>query len=99
MRSSRGARRPFAVLGPHVSRNGSVTVRAFLPGARAAVVSGSDGGALQAIRSSPIHPDGLWEGERPAGRTALAALAYRLRVTDAPGARPRSRTPTASRPA
>ena len=71
---------PFAVLGPHASRDGSVTVRAFLPGAgEVAVVA--DGGAFLAHPLKPIHPDGLWEG-KIAGRLPLA---YRLRVTDSAG--------------
>src|SRR3970040_379068 len=71
---------PFAVLGPHTSRDGSVAARAFLPGAgKVAVVA--DGGAFLAHPLKPIHPDGLWEGEI-AGRLPLV---YRLRVTDSAG--------------
>ena len=71
---------PFAVLGPHASRDGSVTVRALLPGAgEVAVVA--DGGALLAHPLKPIHPDGLWEGEIP-GRLPSV---YRLRLTDGAG--------------
>ena len=62
---------PFAVLGPHASRDGSVIVRAFLPGAgEVAVVA--DGGAFLAYPLKPIHPDGLWEGE--IAGTAAAGL-------------------------
>jgi len=71
---------PFAVLGPHASRDGSVTVRALFPGAgEVAVVA--DGGAGLAQSLKPVHRDGLWEGEI-AGRLPLA---YRFRVTDAAG--------------
>ena len=71
---------PFAVLGPHASRDGSITVRAFLPGAgEVAVVA--DGGAFRAYPLKSIHPDGLWEGEI-AGRLPPA---YHLRVTDGAG--------------
>ena len=71
---------PFAVLGPHPSRDGSMTVRAFLPGA-AEVAVVADGGAVLAPPLKPVHRDGLWEGKlakRP-------AAAYRLRVKDGRG--------------
>src|ERR1700687_3699272 len=71
---------PFAVLGPHASRDGSVTVRAFLPGA-AEVAVVADGSAFLAHPLKPIHRDGLWEG-MIAGRPPVA---YRLRVKDRGG--------------
>jgi 1,4-alpha-glucan branching enzyme len=69
---------PFAVLGPHAGDDGTVTVRAFLPAARAAAVRRPDG-AVTPLRS--IHPAGLWEGAVP----GAPPLAYRLRVVDAQG--------------
>ena len=69
----------FAVLGPHPGRDGTVSVRAFLPAARAAAVLLPDG-SITPLRS--VHPGGLWEGLVP-GRTL--PLAYRLRLVDDQG--------------
>src|SRR6266487_1201100 len=67
---------PFAALGPHAERDGSVTVRAFLPGAsEVAAVTGS--GAVPSHPLKLLHADGLWEGVIP-GRLPVS---YRLRVT------------------
>ena len=71
---------PFAVLGPHAARDGSVTVRVFLPGvAEVAVVA--DGDALLHHPLKPIHPGGLWEGKIAARPPA----AYRFSVKDSSG--------------
>ncbi|MBI2525000.1 MAG: 1,4-alpha-glucan branching protein GlgB [Candidatus Rokubacteria bacterium] len=75
---------PFSVLGPHRDAAGSLTIRAFLPGARA-VEAVAEGGAPP-HRLLALHPAGLWEGsipERAPGATA--PLRYRLRVTDGQG--------------
>mgnify|MGYP003297722265 CR=1 FL=1 len=90
---------PFAVLGPHASRDGSVTVRAFLPGA-AEVAVVAEGGAFLAHPLKPIHPDGLWEGEI-AGRLAAQAgasgsaisLTRNARANVAPAPRPQRNDP------
>src|SRR5213593_961704 len=65
---------PFGALGPHASRDGSVTVRAFLPGATE-VAAVTEGGLPHPLKL--LHPEGLWEGIVP-GRLPLT---YRLRVT------------------
>src|SRR4029453_5348215 len=65
---------PFAALGPHASRDSSVTVRAFLPGATE-VAAVTEGGLPHSLKL--LHPEGLWEGVIP-GRLPLT---YRLRVT------------------
>jgi len=70
---------PFGVLGPHPGRDGTVSVRAFLPAARAAAVLLPDG-SITPLRSA--HPGGLWEGELP-GRPR--PLVYRLRLVDDQG--------------
>src|SRR5260370_25675675 len=70
---------PFAVLGPHPSRDGSVTVRAFLPGA-AEVAVVPDGGPVLAPPLKPVHRDGLWEGKLAKRPPA----AYLLRNKDGP---------------
>jgi 1,4-alpha-glucan branching enzyme len=67
---------PFAALGPHAERDGSVTVRAFLPGAsEVAAVTGS--GAVPSHPLKLLHADGLWEGVIPGPHP----VSYRLRVT------------------
>src|SRR5262249_4642799 len=71
---------PFAVLGPHPTQDGSLSVRALLPGATEVTVL-VEGGALPAQPLKPIHADGLWEGMIP-GRLPIR---YRLRVTYADG--------------
>ena len=71
---------PFGVLGPHPGPSGVVTVRAFLPEAREAVLIPRDSsGPTQAL--SPIHSAGLWE----AVCTAAWPFVYRLRIIDAQG--------------
>src|SRR6266566_1137311 len=72
---------PFAVLGPHPSRDGSVTVRAFLPGAAEVAVVVADGGAVLAPPLKLVHRDGLWEAKLAKRPPA----AYRLRVKDGLG--------------
>src|SRR2546430_1342026 len=52
---------PFAVLGPHPSRDGSVTVRAFLPGAAEVAVVVADGGAGLAPPLKLVPGNGVWE--------------------------------------
>src|SRR5215468_2998690 len=71
---------PFAVLGPHPTQDGSLSVRALLPGATEVTVL-VEGGAIPAQPLKPIHADGLWEGMIP-GRLPIR---YRLRVTYADG--------------
>src|SRR5262245_39374751 len=71
---------PFAVLGPHPTEDGSLSVRALLPGATEVTVL-VEGGAVPAQPLKPIHADGLWEGMIP-GRLPIR---YRLRVTYADG--------------
>ena len=89
---------PFAVLGPHVCREGGATavaIRAFLPGA-----VGGRGPPRRArhrllARWQRLHPDGIFEATFP-GRAALFRL--RPRGDRRAGARRgRSRTPTGSR--
>jgi 1,4-alpha-glucan branching enzyme len=71
---------PFSVLGPHPGPDGVVTVRAFLPDAREAVLVPRDPSApTQAL--SPIHPAGLWESVC----AGAWPFAYRLRIIDAHG--------------
>ena len=69
---------PFAVLGPHATRDGTLSVRVLRPGARSVAVVLPDGSAT-ALRSR--NPVGFWEGEI---RGSLP-VAYRLRVVDEPG--------------
>ena len=73
---------PFAVLGPHRDRDGALTVRAFVPGARAVAVSGGDNGTAWSEPLAARDPAGLWEGRLPA---AVDARGYRLRITEADG--------------
>ncbi len=63
---------PFSVLGPH-ARNGGVSIRAFLPGARQALVLDA-GTGLQLGALEQLHADGFFEGWLP------APASYRLRV-------------------
>ncbi len=75
---------PFAVLGPHVAREGGATavaVRAFLPGAVAAQVRPGEPG-LGPREMQRLHPDGLFEATFP---DRAAPFRYRLAVTEAPG--------------
>jgi len=75
---------PFAVLGPHVCREGGATavaIRAFLPGAVAAEVRPGEPGLLTR-EMERLHPDGVFEATFP-GRAA--PFRYRLFVTDSPG--------------
>ena len=61
---------PFAVLGPHVDADGTLAVRAFLPGAASALV-------VAGARAWPLtrrNGEGFFEGP------AAAAAAYALRV-------------------
>ena len=76
---------PFAVLGPHRGAGDALTIRAFLPGARAVAVLGLDGVSKpRPLRA--VHPSGLWEATFPArGVGASAPAAYRLCVTEADG--------------
>jgi 1,4-alpha-glucan branching enzyme len=67
---------PFGVLGPHPGPNGSVTVRAFLPGAREVSVVPADSSDARSLER--IDPAGLWEGVVP----GTWPLSYRLRVSD-----------------
>ena len=71
---------PFGVLGPHRGEDGLVTVRVFLPEARAVAVIPLDSNVADR-QFSPLHPAGLWEAAVPAGWP----FAYRLRITDAQG--------------
>jgi 1,4-alpha-glucan branching enzyme len=75
---------PFAVLGPHVCRDGGATalaIRAFLPGASAVEIRPVEPGvAPRAMRR--LHEDGLFEAVFP---DRAAPFRYRLLVTDAPG--------------
>ncbi|HET7588521.1 MAG TPA: 1,4-alpha-glucan branching protein GlgB, partial [Gammaproteobacteria bacterium] len=50
---------PFALLGPHPSANGRVTVRVFLPDSIQLSLTGPRGGKLADCKR--IHPAGLWE--------------------------------------
>jgi 1,4-alpha-glucan branching enzyme len=75
---------PFAILGPHVCREGratSLAVRAFLPGALAVEVRPEDPG-LAPRAMERLHPDGVFEATFPGRATPFR---YRLAVTDAPG--------------
>ena len=69
---------PFAVLGPHAARDGTLSVRVLRPGARSVAVVLPDGSST-ALRSR--NPVGFWEGEI---RGSLP-VAYRLRVVDEQG--------------
>ena len=71
---------PFAVLGPHPSPDGGITVRVFMPGAAEVAVVVGDGASL-AHPLKPVHPDGLWEG-KIAGQLRGS---YRLSVRDRAG--------------
>ena len=73
---------PFAVLGPHAEADGSLVIRAFLPGARGVQVLPREGGDPIPMRRA--HADGFWEGRAPTRPdTTPASFVYRLRVTDA----------------
>ena len=71
---------PFAVLGPHVCREGGATavaIRAFLPGAVTAEVRPGESGVAPR-EMARLHPAGLFEATFP-GRAA--PFRYRLVVT------------------
>ena len=72
----RGARHgdPFSVLGPH-SQDGGVSIRAFLPGARQALVLDA-GSGLQLGTLEKQHADGFFEGLL----AVPAPASYRLQV-------------------
>jgi 1,4-alpha-glucan branching enzyme len=75
---------PFAVLGPHVSRENGATalaIRTFLPRALAVEVRPSEPG-LAPRQMARLHPDGLFEAMFP---ERVAPFRYRLAVTEAPG--------------
>ena len=75
---------PFAVLGPHAEADGSLVIRAFLPGARGVQVLPREGGDPIPMRRA--HADGFWEGRAPTRPdTTPASFVYRLRVTDGAG--------------
>jgi len=74
----------FAVLGPHVCREGGATalaIRAFLPGAVAVEVR-PDEPAVAPREMERLHPDGVFEATFP---ERAAPFRYRLAVTEAPG--------------
>ncbi|HET6725032.1 MAG TPA: 1,4-alpha-glucan branching protein GlgB [Gammaproteobacteria bacterium] len=50
---------PFALLGPHETPNGRITIRVFLPDATELSLIGPRGGRLADCKR--IHPAGLWE--------------------------------------
>src|SRR4029453_13529797 len=75
---------PFAVLGPHIGREGGATVvaiRAFLPGAVGVEVRPGEPG-LAPRPMERLHPDGIFEATFP---ERAAPFRYRLAVTEAPG--------------
>lgn len=75
---------PFAVLGPHVVKNGRrtmVVVRAVLPTARRVTVVPLDG-QLQPQAMERIHPEGVFEAVFPGQRRLFP---YRLEVIGADG--------------
>ncbi len=80
---------PFAILGPHVTPQGSagerLCVRAFLPGARGAEVVRVAGGSQPARGRAMArrHPEGFFEAVYPGRRDPFP---YRLRWIDAAGA-------------
>ncbi|MET0383506.1 MAG: 1,4-alpha-glucan branching protein GlgB [Burkholderiaceae bacterium] len=65
---------PFAVLGPHAGADGTVWLRALMPGAQSVEVVAADGDAVHG-RLALRHADGFFEGP-----LALPDDAYRLRV-------------------
>ena len=70
---------PFSVLGPHAEADGSVRLRAFLPGAsRVMAVDAASGATLGPLQL--VHGDGLFEA-----RLAALPSAYRLQVRWADG--------------
>jgi 1,4-alpha-glucan branching enzyme len=73
---------PFAVLGPHRDPDGTLRIRALVPGARAVDVLGLDGQA-GAHPLRPIDPGGLWETSLPGRPGDPPPTGYRLRVTAA----------------
>jgi 1,4-alpha-glucan branching enzyme len=71
---------PFALLGPHREADGQVSVRAFLPGARAvAVIPEAEPNAAHDLHA--LHAAGLWAGPCALGATGR----YRLQITDHEG--------------
>jgi 1,4-alpha-glucan branching enzyme len=75
---------PFAVLGSHVVQNGrkgTVTMRAFLPGAAQVTVIPATT-RVKPQRMEQIHPEGLFEAQFPERR---ALFPYRLEVTNQNG--------------
>jgi 1,4-alpha-glucan branching enzyme len=68
---------PFAVLGPHETKDGLV-VRAFVPGAEAVRVVTRDGAPVVALLRR--HPAGFFEGPVPGHRSRFP---YRLHATGA----------------
>src|SRR5215471_21216316 len=75
---------PFAVLGPHVCREGRATalaIRAFAPGALAVAVRPEDP-VLAPREMDRLHPDGVFEATFP---ERAVPFRYQLVVTEAPG--------------
>ncbi len=72
---------PFAVLGMHTGRDGTLTVRAFVPWASAATVIADDGRDVASLER--IDPEGLFSGKVGKGER----FRYRLRVETGSGAR------------
>ena len=70
---------PFGVLGPHAIEDGTVVVRAFVPGATILWLVPGQGTPRQFARR---HPAGFFEVHVPGGG-ALAPNAYRLRAENA----------------
>ncbi|MDR0181912.1 1,4-alpha-glucan branching protein GlgB [Lysobacter sp. UC] len=63
---------PFAWLGPHESGDGGISLRTFLPGARAVALVDRDGALL--AECERVHQDGGFEARLP------SRAAYRLRI-------------------
>jgi 1,4-alpha-glucan branching enzyme len=73
-------RDPFAVLGPHAGRRGTVAIRTLQPdAAKVSVILGGE--PVEEHPMQALHPAGLWETTVP-GRSGLT---YRLRITDHEG--------------
>jgi 1,4-alpha-glucan branching enzyme len=70
---------PFAILGPHLQTDGSLSIRAFLPGAQDVTIieTGADKTIAKGRR---LHESGFFEATVEKHLGARAGMAYRIKV-------------------
>jgi 1,4-alpha-glucan branching enzyme len=74
---------PFSILGPHRDPDGTLRIRALVPGARAVDVVGLADNGAHPLRT--LDPGGLWEAALPGRPGDPPPAGYRLRVTGLDG--------------